>query len=246
MLQSATSVGNIDSVYQANTTAGFSIVLYTGNGTNNTDLGIAHGLGVTPKMVWVKNRSTAKSWQVYNSNLSADGTYGIKNLQLDTSGAEDAYSDYIKTTSSTTFTIRSDASDGVGRVNKNGDNYVAYCFAEVEGYSKIGSYMGNGNVDGTFVFTGFRPAWVMLKNTARSADWRINDSTRQHENNVGYSSAHLLLANSNSAEITNEYDIDFLSNGFKLRSSDVYENGSGEAFIYMAFAEAPFKYANAR
>jgi hypothetical protein len=86
----------------------------------------------------------------------------------------------------------------------------------------------------------------MLKNTARSADWRINDSTRQHENNVGYSNAHLLLANSNSAEITNEYDIDFLSNGFKLRSSDVYENASGELFIYMAFAEAPFKYANAR
>ena len=240
---SATSVGNIDSVYQANTTAGFSIVLYTGNGTNNTDLGIAHGLGVTPKMVWVKNRSTAKSWQVYNSNLSADATYGIKNLLLDTNGAEDAYSDYIKTTSSTTFTIRSDASDGVGRVNKNGDNYVAYCFAEVEGYSKIGKYTGNGNADGTFVFTGFRPAWVILKNTARSADWRINDATRQDINDEG---GHLLLANSNSAEITNEYDIDFLSNGFKLRSGDVYENGSDEAFVYMAFAEAPFKYANAR
>ncbi len=242
---SATGVGNIDSVYQANTDAGFSIVTYTGNGTNNTDLGIAHGLGRTPKMVWVKNRSTAKNWQVYNSNLSADGTYGIKNIFLDTGGAEDAYSDYIKSSNSNIFTIWSDASDGVGRVNKNGDNYVAYCFAEKEGYSKIGSYTGNGNANGTFVYTGFRPAWVMLKNIARSADWRINDVTRQDRNNAGYSSAHLLLANSTSSEITNEYDIDFLSNGFKLRSGDVYENGSGESFIYMAFAESPFKYANA-
>ena len=233
--------GSILSVSNPNTTSGFSINLYTGSGTNNTDLGIAHGLGVTPKMVWVKNRSTAKSWQVYNSNLSADGTYGIKNIFLDTTGAEDAYSDYIKTTSSTTFTIRSDASDGVGRVNKNGDNYVAYCFAEVEGYSKIGSYTGNGDADGAFVFTGFRPAWVMTKETSATSSWNIYDNVRSDDNPA----TELLIANSSNSEGTGT-DIDIVSNGFKVRSTSGNINTSGNNYIYMAFAEAPFKFANAR
>ena len=239
---SATGVGNIDSVIQANTTAGFSIVTYTGNGTDNTDLGIAHGLGVTPKMVWVKNRSTAKSWQVYNSNFSADGTYGIKNALLDSSGGEDAYSDYIKTTSSTTFTIRSDASDGVGRVNKNGDNYVAYCFAEVEGYSKIGIYTANENTDGAFIYLGFRPAWAMIKRTAGNG-WAIQDSARSTFNPVN----NLLQANESNTEYTTDVKMDFVSNGIKMRNdSGFFNHVAGNSFIYMAFAEAPFKYANGR
>tara|TARA_A100001015_G_scaffold102253_1_gene113598 strand:- start:832 stop:3333 length:2502 start_codon:yes stop_codon:yes gene_type:complete len=245
---SSTSVGNIDSVYQANTTAGFSIVTYTGNGTNNTDLGIAHGLGVTPKMVWVKNRSSGTiggygtHWQVYNSNLSASATYGIKNILLNTDGAESEKSDYIKTTSSTTFTIRSDASDGVGRVNKNGDNYIAYVFAEVVGYSKLGSYLGNGNADGAFVFTGFRPAWIIVKRTDTADNWAIYDSVRDTFNvRDSY-----LYADSSAAEATYSTAIvDFLSNGFKWRGAVNFGNHSSGTYIYMAFAEAPFKYANA-
>ena len=193
-------------------------------------------------MVWVKNRSTAKSWQVYNSNFSADGTYGIKNLFLDTNGAEDAYSDYIKTTSSTTFTIRSDASDGVGRVNKNGDNYVAYCFAEVEGYSKIGIYTANENTDGAFIYLGFRPAWAMIKRTAGNG-WAIQDSARSTFNPVN----NLLQANESNTEYTTDVKMDFVSNGIKMRNdSGFFNHVAGNSFIYMAFAEAPFKYANGR
>ena len=245
---SSTSVGNIDSVIQANTTSGFSIVTYTGNGTNNTDLGIAHGLGVTPKMVWVKNRSSGTiggygtHWQVYNSNLSASGTYGIKNLFLNTDGAEAEKSDYIKTTSSTTFTIRSDASDGVGRVNKNGDNYVAYCFAEIEGFSRIGKYSGNGSTDGTYVFTGFKPAWIIVKRTDTADNWAIYDSVRDTFNvRDSY-----LYADSTAAEATYSTAlVDFLSNGFKWRGAVNFGNNSSGTYIYMAFAEAPFKFANA-
>jgi len=235
---SSNSDGSATTTVQANTTAGFSIVLYTGTGSTST---FGHGLGAVPKWFFTKTRSHTGDWIVYHAgNTSAPETDFLKlNENNATEDLNTMYNDTAPT--STVFTLSTN-----GDVNTSGRTQVAYCFAEVDGYSKFGSYVGNGNVDGTFVFTGFRPAWVMLKNTARGADWRINDSTRQHENNVGYSSAHLLLANSNSAEITNEYDIDFLSNGFKLRSSDVYENGSGESFVYMAFAEAPFKYANAR
>ena len=231
---SSNSDGSITSTVQANTDAGFSIVLYTGTGSAGT---VGHGLGVAPTMIIFKNRSTTDNWMVYNKD---NGNTNAVFLNL--SNANSTSNTFINSTtpSSTVFNLAT-----VTNNNGSGNSIVAYCFTDVEGYSKFGSYTGNGSADGTFVYTGFRPAWVMLKNTARGADWRINDSTRQPENNVGYSSAHLLLANSTSAEITNEYDIDFLSNGFKLRSGDVYENGSGESFIYMAFAESPFKYANA-
>jgi hypothetical protein len=234
---SSTGVGTIDSVIQANATAGFSIVTYTGTGSNGT---IAHGLGVAPEMVWVKCRSSSGDWAVYRTDMHA--VSAANNLRLHSSAAVYSAATMWNSTASTStvFSVGTNSDS-----NASSRTYVAYCFASIEGYSKVGSYTGNGNNDGPFVSTGFKPAWVLIKNTARSADWRINDITRQDRNNAGYSSAHLLLANSNSAEITNEYDIDFLSNGFKLRSSDVYENGSGELFVYMAFAEAPFKYSNA-
>ena len=232
---SSNTDGSVTTTVQANTTSGFSIVLYTGTGANAT---FGHGLGAVPKMIITKTRSHSGNWMVYHgANTSAPETDFLK---LDTNVATEDLNTVFNDTAPTSsvFTLGSN-----GDVNTSGRTQVAYVFAEIEGYSKFGSYTGNGNADGTFVYTGFRPAWVMLKNTARGADWRINDSTRQDVNDEG---GHLLLANSNSSEITNEYDIDFLSNGFKLRSGDVYENGSGEAFIYMAFAEAPFKYANAR
>jgi len=235
---SSTGVGTIDSVIQANATAGFSIVTYTGTGSNGT---IAHGLGVAPEMVWVKCRSNSGDWAVYRTDMHAASA--ANNLRLHDSAAVYSAATMWNSTASTStvFSVGTNSDS-----NGSSRTYVAYCFADVDGYSKFGSYTGNGSADGTFVFTGFKPAWVMVKNTARAADWRINDITRQTINkSADTSGGFLLLANSNSAEITNEYDIDFLSNGFKLRSGDVYENGSGETFIYMAFAEAPFKYANA-
>ena len=235
---SSTGVGTIDSVYQVNTKAGFSIVLYTGTGSAGT---IAHGLGAVPKWYFIRRRSNTGHMEVYHAeNTSAPAT---EHLRLSANSGTEDDAQYFNDTdpTSTVFSI----GDHVN-VNASSNTYVAYVFAEVEGYSKFGSYTGNGAADGPFVFTGFKPAWVMIKNTARGADWRINDTTRQTINkSADTSGGFLLAASSNSAEITNEYDIDFLSNGFKLRSGDVYENGNGEAHIYMAFAEAPFKYSNA-
>ena len=232
---SSNSDGSQTTTVQANTTAGFSIVLYTGTGSTDT---FGHGLGAVPKWFFTKTRSTTGDWIVYHgANTSAPETDFLK--LNETNATEDLNTMYNDTApTSTVFTLSTN-----GDVNTSGRTQVGYCFAEVEGYSKFGSYNGNGNADGTFVYTGFRPAWVLIKNTARSADWRLHDIARQPTNDEG---GHILLPNSNSAEVTNEYDIDFLSNGFKLRSGDVYENGSAELLIYAAFAEQPFKYANAK
>ena len=230
---SATSVGTIDSVYQANTTAGFSIVTYTGTGSNAT---VAHGLGATPAMVIYKIRDTGTSWAVWHKDL-ATPTTGL--LELNSNGAELNNASYWNSTIPTSTVLSIGTYGGVNASSP----FIAYCFADIEGYSKFANFTGNGNADGTFVYTGFRPAWVLIKNTDRSADWRLHDIARQPTNDSG---GHILLPNSNSTEVTNEYDMDFLSNGFKLRSGDVYENGSGELITYAAFAEQPFKYANAK
>ena len=232
---SSNSDGSITSTVQANTTAGFSIVTFTGTGSNAT---VGHGLGSKPEWFLIKNRDASTDFTSYHQEIGA-----TKNLSIHASDAVATSATRFNNTEPTdsVFTVSTSVA-----VNGSSADYVVYCFSEVEGYSKFGSYTGNGSADGPFVFTGFKPAWVMVKNTARAADWRINDITRQTINkSADTSGGFLLLANSNSAEITNEYDIDFLCNGFKLRSGDVYENGSGETIIYMAFAEAPFKYANA-
>lgn len=232
---SSNSDGSITSTVQANTKAGFSIVTFTGTGSNAT---VGHGLGSKPEWFLIKNRDASADFTSYHQGIGA-----TKNLSLHASDAVATSATRFNNTEPTdsVFTVSTSVA-----VNGSSADYVVYCFSEVEGYSKFGSYTGNGSADGPFVFTGFKPAWVMVKNTARAADWRINDITRQTINkSADTSGGNLLLANSTSAEITNEYDIDFLSNGFKLRSSDVYENGSGELLVYMAFAEAPFKYSNA-
>ena len=232
---SSNSDGSQTTTVQANTTAGFSIVLYTGTGSTDT---FGHGLGAVPKWFFTKTRSTTGDWIVYHAgNTSAPETDFLKlNENNATEDLNTMYNDTAPT--STVFTLSTN-----GDVNTSGRTQVGYFFAEVEGYSKFSSYTGNGNADGPFVFTGFRPAWVLIKNTARGADWRLHDIARQPTNDDG---GHILLPNSSSSEVTSEYDIDFLSNGFKLKSGDVYENGSGELIIYAAFAEQPFKYANAR
>ena len=228
---------------QANTTSGFSIVTYTGNGANNADVTINHGLGVTPDWVIIKNRTNGNRWHVWHKDLSADGTYTTKNILLNTSAGEDAYSDQIKSVSSSAVIVRSDDSNGNANVNKDSSNYVMYCFHSVEGYSRFGSYTGNGNNDGTYVFTGFRPAWVLIKKSGSgtASHWRLTDTTRSPFNVTDAA----LSPSSNAAEFS-ENDMDILSNGFKLRQSNTYVSQSGVSFIYMAFAEAPFKYANAR
>ena len=222
----------------ANTTSGFSIVTYTGTGTQSDT--VAHGLGKAPAWYMTKSLSEAQNWHVFHKQLdtSAPEDYAIF---LNASNAKPSSSANFWNSTAPTTSVVSVGDDNSS--NKSSTTYVMYCYAEIEGYSKFGSYTGNGNNDGPFVYTGFTPAWVMIKNSARSADWRLHDIVRQPSNDTG---GHILLPNQNSSEITNEYDIDFLSNGFKLRSSDVYENGSGELLIYFAFAKLPFKFSNAR
>ena len=232
------NVGDISSQVRANTTAGFSIVGYTGNGTSNSDVTIGHGLGVAPDVVIIKKRGTGGSeaqWGMLHHKLTSG-----KNIFLQTTSAEGTYSNQIKSTQSTTFTVNvSDAS--AGRYNRNGENYIAYCLSEVPGYSKFGKYTGNGNSDGTFVFTGFRPAWVMVKNRDSSYSWDMNDSARDPDNVC----EKVLAANLSDSEAT-ATSMDFCANGFKLRVSNNSQNRSGDTFIYLAFAELPFKNARAR
>ena len=232
---SATGVGSIDSVYQANTTAGFSIVTYTGTGSIGS---LAHGLGAVPHVMMVKNRSKSagESWTVYHhKNTSAPET---ENLQLNTTNAtsdtDAPWNDTAPT--STVFTVKND-----DVTNDDGETFVGYFFREIQGYSRFGSYTGNGNADGPFVYTGFKPAWLMYRNVSRSENWIIVDNKRNTINPV---SGANLQANVSDAEANEtRWEEDFLSNGFKIRtngSNNNANNGSGETIIYMAFAESPF------
>ena len=219
--------GSITSTVSANTTAGFSIVTYTGNSTGGATVG--HGLGVAPAMIIVKNRSGANYWIVWQQSLTSIGW----NLYLNATDSQQNDNQF-QAKSSTTFTVSNGAS-----VNVSGNNYVAYCFAAVAGYSAFGSYTGNGSADGPFVFLGFRPRWVMTKRTDSTGSWLVVDSSRNTYNVVnGY-----LVPNTSDAEGSATWG-DFLSNGFKLRGTT--HNGSGESYIYAAFAENSFKFANAR
>ena len=228
------TAGSINSTVSANTDAGFSIVSYTGTGANAT---VGHGLGAVPKMYIVKRRDAdGYSWAVYNSNLGA-----TKQLRLSGTNAEITTANIWNNAepTSSVFSVGTNTDS-----NASSGTYVAYCWSEIEGFSKFGSYVGNGNVDGAFVYTGFRPAWVMFKKTSATDDWVVIDSTRDIDNVA----SQALYANLNAAEDSNvtNRSVDFLSNGIKIRSSGTYINLSGGTFIYMAFAEAPFKYANAR
>ena len=234
--------GSISAQVRANPTAGFSVVTYTGTGVSNATVG--HGLGVTPSMIILKDRDTntnQNNWIVWHSSLSANN-----NLYLSTTDAQSAYTSTsyggIGTSpTSSVFTL------GNGTVsnatpNENGDRYVAYCFAAVAGYSAFGSYTGNGSADGPFVFTGFRPRFVLIKRTDAVATWFILDTSRSTYNVM----MNELYPNTSGAEVATSNDIDALSNGFKLRLTAVALNASGGTYVYMAFAENPFKYSLAR
>jgi hypothetical protein len=188
-------------------------------------------------MIIVKNRDQADAWQVYQAANTAnpETDYLVLNTTAATADALDRWNDTAPTSS--VFSL----GDGV-EVNTNTEDYVAYCFAEVEGFSKFGGYTGNGSADGTFVYTGFKPAFFLLKNsTSAGNSWHILDTVRGTFNVYGPSLAN----HTNAAEVT--YTIgDVLSNGFKLRDTNAAWNGSGDVYIYMAFAENPFKYSLAR
>jgi hypothetical protein len=214
--------GSITSTVSANTTSGFSIVSYTGNETTGATVG--HGLSSTPKMIILKNRNSTDDWVVYHESLG--NTQSIR-LNLTNASATTPASFNNTSPTSSVFTL----GDWTG---VNGSSMIAYCFAEKQGFSKFGSYTGNGSTDGTFVYTGFKPAFVIFKNTTNTNNWSIRDNKRDSFN-AGDSN---LFANLSDAESSSN-DIDFLSNGFKLRNAGGNWNTSGNTYIYMAFAEEP-------
>ena len=220
---SANTDGSINSTVSVNSTAGFSIVSYTGTGSNPATVG--HGLGVTPKMIIVKPRSIAYSWCVYHVDAGAGNL-----LYYDTNGAAGGSSVWNSTSpTSSVFTVNDN------QVNKSGETHIAYCFAEKTGYSRFSSYKGNGNANGTFVYTGFKPAFVMCKRTdGGTQNWCIMDNKRGYNPDV-----QQLHPNTSGVETLGSGDtLDLLSNGFKMRATDGDKNGNGETFIYMAIGQS--------
>ena len=229
---SSNTDGSTNTTYTSvSTTAGFSISSYAGSSSNAT---IGHGLGVAPKMFIIKNLSGTRDWSIYHESLG-----NAKVINLNNTNAAGATGQFASTSpTSTVFTVAGD----YGNVNESGANYIAYCFAEKQGYSKFGSYLGNGNVDGTFVSCGFKPAFILQKNTARAGSgWGMFDTTRTPTN----VSKGMLIANSTAVEDTSDASrVDFLSNGFKWRTTDNWFNDNNALTIFMAFAENPFVASN--
>jgi len=222
---SSTGIGSIDSAGSVSTTAGFSIIRFSGTGSQGT---VAHGLGAVPHAIFFKRLDANGAWASYHKPLGA-----TKYMRLDSTSAQITASDEFNDTepTSTVFTVDTD-----GGVNASGtNNMIAYCFAEKQGYSKFGSYIGNGNADGAFIYTGQKSAFIMLKNTTRAASWLMFDNKR-----LGYNvDNNEVVANTAAAEETYDH-IDFLSNGFKMRANGTSTNLNGDIYIYMAFAENPF------
>ena len=229
---SSNSDGSITSSVSANVDAGFSVVSYTGTGATAT---VGHGID-TPELIFFKDRdSGTANWIAYNKTITA-----TKYLSLNQVIAAPTYYDTFNNTepTSSVFTLGSEAA-----TNRSTAKIIAYCFHSVEGYSKVGSYTGNGNADGPFIYTGFRPAWVLTKSHTAGYDWVLDDAVRSPYNEGNAT----LYPNDTYAEYTGGlYGIDFLSNGFKPRTAYGQYNQSGGGYIYLAFAENPFKYANAR
>ncbi len=215
---------------QANATAGFSIVTYTGTGSAGT---VAHGLGAVPQMYIIKRRSNTGNWYVFHKDIG--NTHRLR-LDETSAKADEAVAFNDTSPTSSVFSIGTSVD-----VNADANTYVAYVFAEVEGYSKFGSYTGNSSADGTFIYLGFRPAFILWKRTTDADDWGIHDNTRDTTNVV----ENVLRPNLTNTEFDG-VSCDFLSNGLKWRVNSGLRNTSGQTYIYMAFAEAPFKYANAR
>jgi len=232
---STNSDGNVSATVQANTTAGVSLVFYTGNGTQ-TGKTVGHGLGAVPKMIISKDRdgtSNVAAWRIYHEAIGA-----TKYINLDTSNAG-TFNDWDNTTpTSSVYSIGGDG--GYTPTNTNNTEYIAMVMTDVQGFSKMGSYVGNGNANGPFVYTGFKPAFVLAKNITNSGyDWTIVDNKRSPANVV----QKWIWANASGPEYDGagiSLHVDLLSSGFKIRSSRAEINLNGATFIFMAFAENPF------
>ena len=223
---SATGIGSIDSTGSVNTDAGFSIVSYTGNSTSGAT--VAHGLGVAPKVIIIKARDRGDNWILGHNSLG-----WTKYLQLNITNAVNTATNIWNDTAPTSnvFTL------GDNTPINYTDNFIAYCFAEKQTFSKFGSYVGNASTNGTFVYTGFKPAFAIFKKSAGTGSWAIQDNKRTPFNVQKKS----LFANLSDAETDSTNDaVDFLSNGFKFRSDTANYNTNGDTYIYMAFAENPF------
>jgi len=220
--------GTITSTVQADTTAGFSVVTYTGNGSGGATIG--HGLGATPKWFFVKSRSVSnRSWIHYHHKHGS--TPQNNYLNFSTAGGGTTVTAWNNTAPTTSVASLGSSAE----VNENGTTFVGYFFAEKQGYSKFGSYTGNGNENGPMVYCGFKPAWIMMKRTGNTSSWNILDNKRDPFNVMDTQ----LLADGN--DVDQDYDwMDFLSNGFKIRRNSTQNNASGDTYIYMAFAEHPF------
>ena len=225
---SATGIGTIDSAGNFNNTSGFSVVLYTGTGSNGT---VKHGLNSTPSMIMFKRTDSSGAWPTWHVSL------GTNIMEINSYGASQSGSSYTNSTAPTSSVFSIGTS---GDINANGGIYIAYCFSEKESYSKFSHYIGNGSAsNGTFIYTGFKPAFVILKNATQSGKWLMMDDKRPTAAPGNPNNARLFAGDSN-AESTANNMINLLSNGFKLTTSDSDHNASGDTNIYMAFAENPF------
>ena len=227
------TAGSITSSVSANTTAGFSVVNWTGS-TSTSAQTVGHGLGVAPKMVILKNRNLADNWFVFLSGITSNS----QNLYLNTTAALTTQASALwgAGMTSTVCGVRPNSF-----VNTSSDNVIMYCFAEVAGYSAFGSYVGNSSSDGPFVFTNFRPRYVLIKSSSDAVNWYVYDTSRDTGNLAG----NQLYPNLSNAEVSS-VGIDILSNGFKVRYGASPLNASGSTHIYACFAENAFKFSNAR
>ena len=225
---SSNTDGSITSTVSASTTSGFSIVTYTGTGSNAT---VGHGLNSTPELIFTKRTNNTQQWFTYTSTTGSG-----KALFLDSTSAESTQATAYN--SAPTSTVINYGTDNA--VNGSSDTYVAYCFHSVKGFSRVGSYIGNGSTDGTFVYLGFKPAFVLIKGSSNTENWHMYDNKRDTFNPTDQA----LQPSSNAAEFTETNVLDFLSNGFKLGISGGGHNGSGISYIFMAFAEFPIVSSN--
>ena len=223
---SSNTDGDETTSVSVNQTAGFSIVSYTGTGSVDT---FGHGLGAKPNLMIQKKRSGSAAWTVYHDKVDANPSH--KYLYLNSTAALADYADHFNDTepTSSVFTLGTDTS-----VNGSSATNIMYCFTEKQGYSKFGSYKGNGNANGAFIYTGFLPAWIAVKPIDATQNWQIHDTKR-----LGYNVTNKNLSFNNTASEAENDFMDILSNGFKIRRSDVL-NVSGDEYIYWAFAESPF------
>ena len=227
--------GSIASTVSANTTSGFSIVTYTGNGSAGATIG--HGLGVKPSMMIVKRRDAVDSWGVWHKNLTSINYY----LRLDATTAEDSDGSTIWNSTEPTSSLITVGTSGYS--NASSGTYVNYCFAEKKGFSKFGSYTGNNSSDGTFVYTGFKPAWVLFKRSSSVENWSLYDNKRLGYNPQAYGlRPNINLEESAYGQAGTAGAVDFVSNGFKIRESGTNINSG--TYIYMAFAENPLVAGN--